>query len=85
MNKKQKITLWFGIAVITVMALFPPTDRAMGYYHYSGRASDVWHSGYTFLLIASPSQIAFTKLFIQWFVIASITIGLFVTFKIPKK
>ena len=82
MNWKQKICLWVGIAVIVAMGIFPPV------YHHTVFS---WSNGptvrppkYEFLLTATGSAIEYSKLFVQWAIIAVITGGLIYTFKDKK-
>jgi len=88
-NKKQKICLWAGIAVIVLMGIFPPTRRGYepavrippGIRPPPGIPSrpiyvKPAHYGYTFLLTAKTSEIGFHKLFLQGAVVAVITLSL---------
>lgn len=80
MNKKQKIVLCIGIVVIVLMGLFPPSNTSMSYlFRLEGPGSE-----YSFLLVMSPSDIGFGKLFIQWVIVAVITGGFIVTLKDKK-
>jgi hypothetical protein len=81
MNKKQKIVLWIGIAVIVVMGIFPP------WVHRGGPGVEK-SAGYSFIL-NGPESYAFgwfarpdiSRLFIQWVIVAVITAGLIITVK----
>ena len=88
MNKKQKICLWIGIAIIVLMSLFPP------WFYTHARITEVQtNAGYHFLLIpplpydkvGSGIRLDTSRLFVQWVVIAIITSGLIVTFKDKKE
>ncbi len=97
MNKKQKICLWAGIAVIVLMGIFPSTRRG---YEPAVRIppgirpppgitpQPIYvkpaHYGYTFLLTAKTSEIGFDKLFVQWAVAALVTAGLIYTLRDKK-
>lgn len=82
MNDEQKTCLWISIAVIVLMAIFPPTPHGC-YYRalYGGFGRDkevkplghVFHPGYTFLLVTEASNIGLGKLIVQWAVVALIT------------
>lgn len=78
MNKIQKITLWAGIIVIVAMGLFPPVE--LGTFRRGGGGGT--RIPYEFLYEAE--NIKFTKLLIQWFIVAVITGGLIVCFKGEK-
>lgn len=96
-NKKQKNCLLIGIAIIVLMAIFPPTQR--GYCPGGPIPPGIRpppgitpkpiyvipaHYGYTFLFTAKVSEIAFHKLFVQWAVVAVITAGLIYTLRDKK-
>jgi len=87
MNRKQKICLWVGIAVFVAMGLFPPWVAIHPTEGFHALAK------YSFLLLPPYSdnkaglsfhQIDITKLVIQWFMVATITGGLIVTFADKK-
>jgi hypothetical protein len=90
MNDEQKTCLWIGIAVIALMAIFPPTPHGCYYRALYGGfgpkkeeppiVDHIFHCGYTFLFTAKTSK-AFDKLFVQWAVVALITAGLIYTHK----
>jgi hypothetical protein len=94
-NRKQKNCLLIGIAIIVLMAIFPPTPEGC-YYRplYGGFGPNkeermkpldyTFHCGYTFLFTAKTSEIAFNKLFVQWAVVAVITAGLMYTLRDKK-
>ena len=85
MNKKQKICLWIGIAVIVLMGLYPPwirPRRGDGVIE-TARPKD------RFILTAgmrSTERVDTSQLLIQWFMVAVVSSGLIVTFadKKPK-
>jgi glucose uptake protein GlcU len=70
------------MAVILLMAAFPPTQHGT-YYRalFGGFGRDkevkplghVFHPGYTFLLVTEASNIGLGKLIVQWAVVALIT------------
>jgi multisubunit Na+/H+ antiporter MnhB subunit len=98
MDKKQKFCLW-GIVVIVLMGIFPPTQRgycpAEIFYEGFVRRGELprpigyipAHYGYTFLFSAKASDIALNKLVIQWGIVGAVTFGLIYIFrdKKPKK
>jgi multisubunit Na+/H+ antiporter MnhB subunit len=99
-NEKQRLYLWVGIVVVVLMGIFPPTQRgycpAMTFYEGVVRRRGEplrpigytpAHYGYTFLLSAKASDIAFNKLIIQWGIVGAVTFGLIYIFrdKKPKK
>ena len=72
MNRKQKICLWIGIAVIVLMGLFPPVSIfEAGRYAYR----DI---EYRFLLNTGGGLVALSNLLLQWAVVAVITGGLII-------
>ncbi len=83
-NKQQINWLWRGIAVIVLMGIFPPTPRGFIYEAHVGGfgpppprpIGHSFHCGYTFLLSAKASDIAFKKLIIQWGIAGAVTFGL---------
>jgi len=90
MNDEQKTCLWIGIAVIVLMAIFPPTRRGAVRYpagiRHPGRPQEIlWvKPGYTLLFAAKVSEIGFGKLFLQWAVAAVVTAALIYTHKTKK-
>jgi hypothetical protein len=73
-NRKQKASLWIGIAVIVLMCLFPPS----GPWSNVGRGA---RSGYRMLLEGPNYAIELPKLYIQWAIVVVITTGFILTFK----
>ncbi len=69
MNRKQLKAMWIGIAVFTLMGLFPPNR----------------YGGYDFIAYMEGQEIGWDGLSIQWIVVAVITAGLIVTFKDKKQ
>jgi hypothetical protein len=76
-NKKQKIALLVGFAIIVLMGLFPPwcwnIPHGGQYFHQAGQ--------YAFLFSSSDynyigSEIDVTRLFIQWVVVGIATAGI---------
>jgi hypothetical protein len=84
MNRKQKICLWVGIAVIVTMGIFPP-------WMITGGSQGCLPMGYSFILNppspANLCRIDASRLCIQWVMVAVVTGGLIFTFgdKKPKK
>jgi hypothetical protein len=98
MNRKQKICLWAGIALIVVMGLFPPwvLEREKKTKNYLGE-SMAHEYRYTteagpYSWIGSPpwdytSRAKFVDLYrlgIQYFVVAIVTAGLIITLRDKK-
>jgi len=89
MNRKPKICLWIGIAVIVAMGIYPPwlyTFTAQG-------VNSRENAGYNCIL--TPPQpkediapygiiLDIPRLCLQWVIIAIVTGGLIVTFKDKK-
>ena len=84
MNKRQTIVLWIGIIILVLMGIFPPIHIDISDRFWRGDGPRPWEPGYDFLFTMLPSKISFSKLFIQWFIIAVVTGGLIVTFKDKK-
>ena len=100
MNRRQKICLWIGIAAIMVMGIFPPwtlNGEAASIYPVRGEVrtsvEDFDCPVYSFLLTPPELlrnsgflfRIDFTRLCVQWIMIAAITGALIATFKGKKK
>lgn len=86
-NKKQKICLWIGIAVIVLMAIFPPVDkRIISVYSRTNRGlvPDYKTIKYAFFFTAKSQEIEYRILFGQWCIIGAATIGLIYTFRDRK-
>lgn len=80
MNRKQKICLWLGIAVIVLMGLFPPWLVVRGYFY----ASEKRHVEYWCIFAPpshTPAEIVTDYLFAQWLMVAAVTGGLIITFQ----
>ena len=78
MNRKQKIGLWAGIAVVVLMGIFPPYLSQLG-----GIPCD---AGYDFLLSHQfNAEINTKRLVVQWVIVGVITGGLIATFHDKKK
>jgi hypothetical protein len=75
--KKQNFCLWAGIVVIVLMGIFPPGRHGIPPWMLRFKPP---HCGYTFLLSANASDIAFKKLIIRWGIVSAITFGLFYIF-----
>ena len=81
MNKKKKIVLWIGISVIILMCLFPPTIQ----FSKSTKGVNIkpfYHYGFFFQV--HDREIQVTKLLIQGFIVAVITLGLMTAFENKK-
>ena len=77
MNKKQKVCLWVGIAVIVAMGLFPPWQpKPLTYIGWA----------YSFIVRAPEEHngIDVITLCIQWFVVSVIAISLIYAFRERK-
>jgi hypothetical protein len=77
-NKEQKFRLWAGIVVIVLMGIFPPGRHRIPPWRLRFKPA---HYGYTFLLSANASDIAFKKLIIRWGIAGTVTFGLFYIFR----
>jgi len=75
MNRTQLMVLWIGIGIIVLMGFFPPAE--------SHTPLDSYAEGYSFIMIVD--DIAFSRLFVQWAIVAAITGGLLYTLKDKKK
>jgi len=81
MNRKQKIVLWIGIAIVVLMGLFPPW---MGYIK-----AERGYIRHTFIWYHPAARnmgmrIDVPHLCVQWSIIVAITGGLIITFKNKK-
>ena len=84
MNRKQKICLWIGIAVIVAMGIYPPWIKPIGDGCYVTPKPK-----YSFILTPSGGEhtqagcylgrVDTSQLFAQWLVVAVVTGGLIVT------
>jgi len=84
MNRKQKICLWVGIALIVVMGLFPPWVCE---YYRDGAKSFVIRPGPYSLIVSPPEYGKFVDLYrlgIQYLVVAVVTAGLIITLRDKK-
>ena len=83
MNKKQKVFLWIGIAVIAAMGLFPPV-RVQRYS--STRTHMTAHSyiRYQFLL-NTRGEVVTANLCAEWMIATTITGWLIYRFKDKKE
>jgi hypothetical protein len=76
--EKQNFCLWAGIVVIVLMGIFPPGRHRIPPWRLRFKPA---HYGYTFLLSANASDIAFKKLIIRWGIAGAATFGLFYIFR----
>ncbi|MHC4642692.1 MAG: hypothetical protein ACYS32_13685 [Planctomycetota bacterium] len=90
MNKKQKICLWVGIAVIVFMGFIPPWV----YTKISYAVGQAGNAGYHCILyppeprvvsLREGIRIDILRLLVQWAIVSVITGGLIVTFKDKKR
>lgn len=89
MNRRQKIVLWIGIAVIVVMGVFPPW-----LYTTTGNGlNSKKNAGYSCILFPPPPKgvglrygisLDVSRLCVQWAIVVVITAGLIVAFKDNK-
>jgi hypothetical protein len=72
MSKTQLIILWIGIVIFVLMGLFPPaqirSSRGGRYIEYE--------------FILNSANISFSRLFVQWAIVAIITGGLIYSLKV---
>ena len=76
MNKKQKIILWLGMAVIVLMTCFPPILVQETYETDKGSTSFRRVVRYDFLITKYFREIYFERLFLEWFIALTVIIGL---------
>jgi hypothetical protein len=96
MNLKQKICLWLGIITIVLMGVFPPWVLIVR----GGGMVLKQNEGYKFILTPAErktkesssysgallmSNIDFSRLGVQWALVAVVTGGLLITFKDKKQ
>lgn len=93
MNEKQIYWLRIGIILIVFMGFFPPTrpDYRPDVTKYQGHRQTLRPLrftpelpelyGYTFLLCAKASDIAFKRLIIQWVIVGAVIFALICTFR----
>lgn len=89
MNKKQRICLWIGIAVIVLMGIFPPvqrTHRSFGLELYGNGNDETYETtiGYGFILATGDGAVVFSNILVQWIVVSIITGGLIYAFRDKK-
>jgi hypothetical protein len=89
MNQKQKICLWLGIIVFVLMGIFPPWTLPVNYHG----AKLQRNCGYKCILTppeisleeaSVATSIDFSRLCVQWAMVAVVTGGLLVTLKDKK-
>jgi len=78
LNKKQKIVLWIGGVILIFSTLFPP-------FYKWGRYRSLSYGCEFHELFNPAGKINFNVLFLEWFIIAVITVGLFIAFETRKK
>jgi len=74
MSKTQLIILWIGIFIFVLMGLFPPAEHS-----FRGE----FYVGYEFIL--NSANISFSRLFVQWVIVAAITGGLIYSLKVDPE
>ena len=74
MSKTQLIILWIGIFIFVLMGIFPPAERS-----FRGE----FYVGYEFIL--NSANISFSRLFVQWVIVAAITGGLIYSLKVDPE
>jgi len=75
MNKTQLKILWIGIIIFVLMGLFPPAE----FHTRAGSEAN----GYGFIF--TVDDIAFSRLFVQWAIVAIITCGLIYSLKVDPE
>lgn len=86
-NKKQKICLWIGIAVIVLMGIFLPVGKRIISSHSRtnrGLVPDYKTIKYAFFFTAKSQEIEYGKLFGQWSIVGAVTGGLIYAFRDKK-
>lgn len=79
MNRKQLIVMWYGIAIIILMLLFPPVEAQK----LDDTGEFVLHY-FTYDFLFNRQYIEFTILVFQCVIVSIVTAGLIVTFKDKK-
>ena len=74
MSKTQLKILWIGIVIFVLMGIFPPAERS-----FRGE----FYVGYEFIL--NSANISFSRLFVQWVIVAAITGGLIYSLKVDPE
>ena len=75
MSKSQLKILWIGLVIFVLMGLFPPKES----HDRGGSYAD----GYGFIF--TVDDIAFSRLFVQWAIVAIITGGLIYSLKVDPE
>ncbi len=75
MSKTQLKILWIGIVIFVLMGLFPPAE--------SFSPENSYAAGYGF--ISNVGNVAFSRLFIQWAIVAILTGGLIYSLKVDPE
>ena len=81
MARKQSIILWLGITIILLMTMFPPILKTVP---LEGSAGSSYRQviEYEYYFTKSVKKILLLRLFMEWFVVAIITVGLLYTYKL---
>ena len=80
MSKTQLRVLWVGIAVFVLMGLFPPEEH----YHGPPRFDFLGEGGLGSRFISNV-DIDFSRLFVQWAIVAIITGGFIYSLKVDPE
>ena len=80
MTRRQSIILWCGIVVILLMTVFPPVIKTEMVEGTEGSSfQTIIQHEYYFSKV--KKKIYLERLFIEWFIVAAITAGLFYTYR----
>jgi len=73
MNRAQKLVLGYAILLIVLMGVYPPWEKRLGKYSRP--------EGYGFIAMPpkDANRIAFDRLCLQWFLVALVAGGLYLT------
>ena len=80
MTRKQSVILWLGITIILLMTMFPPILKTVPAEGSDG-SSYRQIIEYEYYFTKSVKKILLQRLFMEWFVVAIITVGLLYTYK----
>lgn len=85
MNTKQKIIIWLAVSGFVLMTVYPPTFVQEAYHTPSGSTSYRQVTTYQFLFDKLTKTIDYDRLWLQWLILAIVTVGALCTFKVPKR
>ena len=86
MNSRQKTALWIGIIIIVIMGIYPPWEYTFGKEY----VPKITLPGGYWPIYGPPkpegagTEIDFSRLLIQWIMVALVTGGTIVTLKDKK-